>query len=61
MSPVDTAFVCFKIFALLYYILLLDEYAKQFRANLPDDPVISMAFKFLALITVTVSRPAVGR
>lgn len=30
-------------------------------ANLPDDPVISMAFKFLALITVTVSRPAVGR
>lgn len=31
------------------------------RANLPDDPVMSMAFKFLALITVTVSRPAVGR
>lgn len=53
--------VCLKIFALFYYILLLDKFGEQFRANLPDDPVISMAFKFLALITVTVSRPAVGR
>lgn len=61
MSLVDTLFVCLKIFALFYYILLLDKFEEQFRANLPDDPVISMAFKFLALITVTVSRPAVGR
>lgn len=54
--------VClFQNFRLVFYILLLDENAKQFRANLPDDPVISMAFKFLALITVTVNRPAVGR
>lgn len=53
--------VClFENFRLVLYFIV-GQIHEQFRANLPDDPVISMAFKFLALITVTVSRPAVGR